>query len=152
MARKLFVGGWCELLVAGDEEDPAGEGFGVNPFTDMAPAARFGVNPTADNQSVFGFCPRPDKRLDLDLFARVLFLVAGVTVFLPVALFLLLVLLLLLRCLFFLLPGTRLKLPLSVAPCTVLHVSHHQLISTHNAMQGQTKHRRCLSQRIWRRK
>ena len=60
----------------------------------MAPAARFRVNPTADNQSVFGFCPRPDKRLDLDLFARVLFLVAGVAVFLPVALFLLLVTLL----------------------------------------------------------
>ena len=53
------------------------------------------MNPTADNQSVFGFCPRPDKRLDLDLFARVLFLVAGVVVFLPVLLLLVLVMLLL---------------------------------------------------------
>ena len=49
MAHKLVLGGWCEELVAGDEEAAEAAGTGVNPEADIASASGAAYQPYHHN-------------------------------------------------------------------------------------------------------
>ena len=67
-AHKLFLGDWCEELVAGEEEAAEAAGTGVNPEADIVPASGAAYQPYHHN-----VCGDTADNLSLQVISQLLF-------------------------------------------------------------------------------